>query len=155
MNSCHICGKETSNAVFCSRSCVGKWRGKKNQENQIPSCLECGKPVKRWYLKTCSHVCDAKLKAKDKLTSGKASATVLKTHLIRLHGRKCMECGWDRVNPTLGRCPIELDHIDGNSSNNKPENGRLLCPNCHSLTPTYKWLNRGNGPKSRKAKEII
>ena len=38
-----------------------------------------------------------------------------------------------------------LEHIDGNSENNSLDNLKLLCPNCHSLTPTYKNLNKGNG----------
>ena len=38
-----------------------------------------------------------------------------------------------------------FQHIDGNSKNNKEENLTLLCPNCHSLTKTYKGANRGNG----------
>ena len=56
-----------------------------------------------------------------------------------------MVCGWKELNPITTKCPIELDHIDGNSENNKMENLRLLCPNCHSLQSTYKGLNRGNG----------
>lgn len=54
-----------------------------------------------------------------------------------------MECGWDKINKYSNKCPIELEHIDGNHDNNKIENVRLLCPNCDSLTPTYKGLNRG------------
>ena len=37
--------------------------------------------------------------------------------------------------------PLELDHIDGDKGNNSKENSRLLCPNCHALTPTYKGKN--------------
>jgi hypothetical protein len=47
--------------------------------------------------------------------------------------------------PTTGKVPLEVDHIDGNWNNHRPEYVRLLCPNCHALTPTFKGLNRGNG----------
>lgn len=40
--------------------------------------------------------------------------------------------------------PLELDHIDGNFSNNELKNLRLLCPNCHALTSTYRGRNIGN-----------
>lgn len=39
--------------------------------------------------------------------------------------------------------PLELDHIDGDRTNNRLENLRLLCPNCHALTPTYRGRNIG------------
>ncbi len=38
--------------------------------------------------------------------------------------------------------PLELDHIDGNYQNNTLDNLRLLCPNCHSLTPTFRGKNK-------------
>lgn len=46
--------------------------------------------------------------------------------------------------------PLEVEHIDGNFENNSEENLTLLCPNCYSLTPTYKGANKGNGRKERK-----
>ena len=61
-----------------------------------------------------------------------------------------MECGWGEENPKTNKVPIELEHIDGNSNNNELSNLKLLCPNCHSLTPTYKGANRGNGRYERK-----
>lgn len=36
---------------------------------------------------------------------------------------------------------LELDHIDGNNQNHHENNLRLLCPNCHSQTDTFRGRN--------------
>ncbi len=53
----------------------------------------------------------------------------------------CEECGWSKVTKD-GRIPLELDHINGNHHDNRLENLRILCPNCHSLKPTHRGLNK-------------
>lgn len=63
---------------------------------------------------------------------------------------KCAKCGWGEENPYSHTIPLEVEHIDGNFQNNNEDNLILLCPNCHSLTPTYKGANKGNGRKERK-----
>lgn len=45
---------------------------------------------------------------------------------------------------------LHLDHIDGDRLNNTIENLRLLCPNCHSQTPTYCGRNIKKAVKAVK-----
>jgi 5-methylcytosine-specific restriction endonuclease McrA len=55
---------------------------------------------------------------------------------------KCGECGlatW-RDQPL----PLHLDHINGDHTNNRLENLRILCSNCHSITDT--WCGRNRKP---------
>lgn len=53
----------------------------------------------------------------------------------------CTMCGCDGHWQT-GVIALELDHIDGNNSNNELTNLRYLCPNCHALTDTYRGKNK-------------
>lgn len=49
---------------------------------------------------------------------------------------KCVFCG--NQGEWLGKeMPLELDHINGINNDHRIENLRWLCPNCHSITPTY------------------
>jgi hypothetical protein len=49
----------------------------------------------------------------------------------------CQWRGWAKVNSS-GTIPVELDHINGDNTDNRIENLHILCPNCHSMTPTYR-----------------
>lgn len=74
----------------------------------------------------------------------------IKRYLFRKYNNKCAKCGWGEKNIYTNTIPLEVEHIDGNYKNNREENLILLCPNCHSLTSTYKGANLYNGRKSRK-----
>jgi hypothetical protein len=67
----------------------------------------------------------------------------------------CWECGWAQRHPVTGRIPLHIDHVDGNWRNNELGNLRLLCPNCHALTPSYGVLNRGHGRPYHMIKGLI
>ena len=41
----------------------------------------------------------------------------------------------------IEKIPLELDHINGNNKDHRLENLRLLCPNCHATTSTFKGRN--------------
>lgn len=60
---------------------------------------------------------------------------------------KCFRCGlFTWLDEPI---PLELDHIDGDRTNNTLSNLRLLCPNCHAKTPTYRGKNIKNNGASR------
>lgn len=71
----------------------------------------------------------------------------LKNRLFRegLKPKHCEKCGWARKTRT-GYLPLELDHINGDRHDNRIENLRVLCPNCHSLTANH----RGRGGRKYK-----
>lgn len=84
-------------------------------------------------------------------TSGEyAISGYIRKYLKEKYNNRCAICGWSEVNIYTGKVPLEVEHIDGNYKNNKEENLSLLCPNCHSLTPTYKGANVGHGRLTRK-----
>jgi len=68
----------------------------------------------------------------------------LRPVLIRL-GHYTGECAECRIPDAWNGKPltIEIDHINGISSDNRKENLRWLCPNCHSQTTTYRKRNTG------------
>jgi hypothetical protein len=64
----------------------------------------------------------------------------LRKRLLHERNHTCEQCGIG--NEYNGKpLSLELDHVDGNSNNNKVENLRILCPNCHSQTPTHRAKN--------------
>jgi len=171
---CKQCGKEIDNKarVFCSRSCSAKFNN--NTEKKIKStqkievidkvrvvkevvdlgnCVHCSNKLTARNTVFCSTACasDHRLahSIQNWLSSGKVhnGNQAIRSYLKLLVGDSCSVCGILEHN---GK-PItfEVDHISGDSTDDRYENVCLICPNCHSQTDTYKGRNRGNGRHSR------
>lgn len=112
----------------------------------------CARPKGKYCSLRCQFTHDFKIRVR-LIENGqyppRPQSKWLRKYLVWKFGEKCSRCGWSERNPRTGKVPIEVKHIDGNWQNNSPENLALLCPNCHSLTPTYRGLNRGRGRAER------
>ena len=71
----------------------------------------------------------------------------------------CEEC---QLSEWLGNpIPLEIHHINGNNTDNRLDNLKLLCPNCHALTSNYRGraqlsaLSEKRDVECRKFKETI
>lgn len=156
-NKCSLCQKdleyEDRHKKFCTHNCSASFSNEKRKK--IIPCLMCQKATKS-KKKYCSAKCQQNYMKEQDLVKFLNQEDINLGHsrirnlLIYKYGAKCMVCNWDKKNPATGKCPIELEHIDGNAKNNSLDNVKLLCPNCHSLTATYKALNKGNGRHKRK-----
>ena len=118
-------------------------------------CLNCGKELNKKQFKYCSLKCQRSYERKQyvqKVNEGLCNGTKksgdttkisdsIRSYLFQKYNNKCQLCGWGISHPITGKVPLEVHHKDGDRNNNKEENLQLLCPNCHSLTENYKYLN--------------
>lgn len=128
---------------------------------KVYNCLSCNKECQsnnrnknKYCGASCQHEYQNSLKVQKWLLTGiivrVGTANWVKKYLFKEQDGKCNHC---KNEFWMGKpINLELEHIDGNSENNKRENLELICPNCHSYTPTYKALNKGNGRQARREK---
>ena len=120
---CTISGKNISTRKYCSHKCQFEYQQKQWEEKWLSGEISGFSETDHW-----GNVPDR-----------------IRTYLFKKFDSKCSICGWGERNKYTGKIPLEVEHIDGNHANNRPENLTLICPNCHSLTKTYRGANRGNG----------
>jgi len=119
INKCLACNSDTTNEMYCSNKCQMSRRSE-DRKRYNEQLFALGKLSNR---------------------------SIIKKILINQSGHICCNCN----NTTWLGKPITLwvDHIDGNASNNNPNNFQLICPNCDSQSDTFMAKNKGNGRKSR------
>ena len=128
MKNCKFCKKEIPNRnVFCDNTCQREYQYRET--------------IKEW------------LEGRDIMNDGAIKiSNNIRRYLFELHNSKCQECGWGELNSYTNKVPLEVEHIDGDSQNNKFENLKLLCPNCHSLTKTYKNIGSRKSTRMKRKK---
>jgi 5-methylcytosine-specific restriction endonuclease McrA len=110
---------------------------------EVKHCLRCEKSLSDSDSLYCSRQCSWDSQVLDHwFKTGEIKGSAVRDYLIAESNGACSECGWAMVNKSTGQVPLQIDHIDGDRTNNWKDNLRVLCPNCHSLTPTFGALNR-------------
>ena len=123
-------------------------------------CNYCGEVLRNRQYKYCNNQCQSNKQYeeyierwKQGVESGQRGIYQLSNHIKRYikekYNYKCCKCGWGKINETTNTVPLEIHHKDGDYTNNDEDNLELLCPNCHSLTDTYKNALNHEGRKGR------
>lgn len=157
---CLICNKEIDGSYgsgrFCARKCANSFSTKEKREqiNRIVSTKLKGRKSSRKRneeeLRQWLKVINTK---ESKIKSGvtRKKNTILKIlqedfdslsisrrrkRILLEQNQECFNC---KISMWMGhKLVLEIDHIDGNKSNNARSNLVALCPNCHSITPTWR-----------------
>lgn len=172
MKKCENCNKEHEGTYgsgrFCSKLCARSFstKAKRNEINKKVSKKLIGRKtrnyysiqnnlkkskIKKEYLNITPEERWKKIKEKRDSTYKKkllnadydtlGNERLKKRIVLEQHGI-CNNC---KLSDWLGNdIPLELEHIDGNHHNNERNNLEALCPNCHSLTPTWRGRNKSN-----------
>lgn len=158
------CGKEAkfklSNGKWCCSSHFNKCECmRKKNSNGLKKAYSSGKRIHRGFSNTAREKSfkTNRVKAIENAfrKGSSTSNAVIKKYLLEdlCIPNKCAICSlseWQGKPLTL-----ELDHIDGNSSNNELSNLRLLCPNCHSQTETFRGKSINNGKTKVTDEDIL
>ena len=173
---------EISNELGCSKSLISfhcndsvRKRAAEYQQNKrtgkefarlkskLPpkTCDNCGCDIKpkatnRFCSIRCQHDLQFKTMYREWINDvfiGRLGKSFLKRAVAYRDGYKCSVCGikdWNQKPITF-----EVEHINGNSEDNSPDNLCLICPNCHSQTDTYKGKNKGSGRYARTIRRTM
>lgn len=129
---CQFCGKETpyrKGKQFCSSVCANHYFSEKKylyfKENPEEFCR--GNYVPRY---------------------------AIREHILQEQNNVCAICNSEQTHNGKPLVFV-LDHIDGDASNNRRENLRMICPNCDSQLDTYKSKNKNSTRRNYWKEHII
>lgn len=126
------------------------------------TCTTCSKQVSRyWGGRYCSISCqheyqyrayiESWLRGHEKGMRGKINISRhVRRFILERADYRCEDCGWNERHPVDGSVLLQVDHVDGDHTNNCQSNLRALCPNCHAKTHTFGGRNRGFGRAARR-----
>lgn len=143
MKQCPKCAKEHyKSGIFCSRSCANS-RVFSDEAKRKKSLALKGKPSTRviseldnWR----SKIEKAWLDKYNSTSFDKLGMVNRRRRVFEEQNHCCNKCG---ISDWQGfKIPLELEHKDGNNQNNDRENLEGLCPNCHSITDTWRGKNK-------------
>lgn len=154
------CGKESSFQLKNGKSCCSKRPAgcdvlkKVNSIGVQRSHKTVRQPQKQIYQNLPQSTKDRMMWSKGKqlvpndevfVENSSFSTEAVKFRIIdqELIAYECQQCGisdWHGEHLVL-----ELDHKNGRNNDHRLENLRFLCPNCHSLTPTFRGRNKNSG----------
>lgn len=136
---------------FCSDKCARQHKKKDKATN----CINCKQDIRHYSVNRlrqfCCRDCSWQHRRKENIKKFNQGLIRDRPHIRKiltvLRGYTCNCCAiseWNNKPITL-----QVNHIDGNCTNNMPDNLELICPNCHTQTDTYSGRNKGNGRKAR------
>lgn len=141
---------------FCSRACANsRVRTKEIKEktsNSMKKAHEEGRAVSPNVLMTPEQIENSIQQRRDtwlnkllKKEWSTLSPEMVRKRVLIEQKNKCNNCGLDEwmKQPLV----LELEHKDGDHYNNDRNNVEGLCPNCHSLTETWRGRNKNKGKK--------
>jgi hypothetical protein len=159
MNKCIKCGKdfEVTKGLknYCSLSCRNSRTWSDEQKKKVSETAKKSEKVRIANEKSRKKIDWSNINKKRKEIYEKKlldedfnnlSFERLRRRVIIEQNNSCNRCG---LQEWFGKkLSLEIDHKDGNNSNNLRENLEGLCPNCHSITSTW----RGRNKKDRRNK---
>ena len=148
--------------------CLEDGMVKKEQKSKVEKlkrfCLYCGKELKTNQKKFCCTECSINFHKREHYRfylenpeyfsrDNYTPKYYIRHFILEEQNHKCNICGSPQTHNGKPLVFV-LDHIDGNSSNNKRDNLRMICPNCDSQLPTFKSKNK-NSKRRNYLRELV